>query len=50
MCFNDLKIGMTVGTDPGLCREERKAILGRLGIGNWKIFGGHGFLRDHCVK
>lgn len=37
----------SVDTDPKLCSEERKAILGRLGVGNWKIFGAP---KDHCVK
>ena len=32
----------SVDTDPNLCAEERKAILRRLGVGNWKIFGAHG--------
>ena len=27
-----------------------KAILQRLGIGNWKIFGAHGAPKDHIVK
>lgn len=40
----------SVDTDPKLCSEERKAILGRLGVGNWKIFGGHGSAKDHFVK
>lgn len=40
----------SVDTDPKLCSEERKAIMGRLGIGNWKIFGAHGAPKDHCVK
>ena len=40
----------SVDTDPKLCSEERKAILGRLGVGNWKIFGGHGSPKDYCVK
>ena len=40
----------SVDTDPKLCSEERKALLGRLGIGNWKIFGAHGAPKDHCVK
>ena len=26
------------------------AILGRLGVGSWKIFGGHGSVKDYCVK
>ena len=40
----------SVDTDPRLCKEERTAILQRLGVGNWKIFGAHGAPRDYCVK
>ena len=40
----------SVDTDPKLCSQERKAILGRLGVGNWKIFGGHGSPKDYCIK
>ena len=40
----------SVDTDPKLCGEERKAILRRLGVGNWKIFGAHGSPKDYCVK
>lgn len=40
----------SVDTDPKLCAEERRAILSRLGVGNWKIFGAHGSPKDHCVK
>ena len=40
----------SVDTDPKLCSQERKAILGRLGVGNWKIFGGHGSSKDYCIK
>lgn len=28
---------------------ERKAILQRLGVGSWKIFGAHGFKKDYDV-
>ena len=31
----------SVDTDPHLCLEERKAIMQRLGVGNWQIFGAH---------
>ena len=27
-----------------------KAVLQRLGAGNWKIFGAHGAPKDYCVK
>ena len=40
----------SVDTDPKLCAQERKAILRRLGVGNWKIFGAHGSPKDYCVK
>ncbi|MBP3414182.1 MAG: MBL fold metallo-hydrolase [Clostridia bacterium] len=40
----------SVDTDPSLCCEERKAILQRLGVGNWQIFGAHGFKKDYCVN
>ena len=40
----------TVDTDPKLCAQERTAILRRLGVGNWKIFGAHGSPKDYCVK
>ena len=40
----------SVDTDPKACSEERKAILRRLGVGNWKIFGAHGSPKDYSVK
>ena len=40
----------SVDTDPKLCAEERSAILRRLGVGNWKIFGAHGAPKDYSVK
>ena len=40
----------SVDTDPKLCNEERTAILQRLGVGNWKVFGAHGAPKDYCVK
>ena len=40
----------SVDTDPILCAEERKAILQRLGVGNWQIFGSHGFKKDYSVN
>ena len=40
----------SVDTDPKVCAEERKAILRRLGVGNWKIFGAHGSPKDYSVK
>ncbi|MBR6556430.1 MAG: MBL fold metallo-hydrolase [Clostridia bacterium] len=40
----------SVDTDRLLCGEERTAILRRLGVGNWKIFGAHGAPKDYSVK
>ena len=40
----------SVDTNPKLCAAERTAILRRLGVGNWKIFGAHGAPKDYCVK
>lgn len=37
----------SVDTDPKLCAEERNAIMQRLGIGKWQIFGSHGFKKDY---
>ncbi len=40
----------SVDTDPKLCLDERKAIIERLGVGNWQIFGAHGFKYDYSVN
>ena len=40
----------SVDTDPKLCLEERNAILQRLGVGNWQIFGAHGYKKDYSVN
>ena len=40
----------SVDTDPKLCAEERKAVMQRLGVGNWQIFGAHGFKKDYSVS
>ncbi|MBQ9921214.1 MAG: MBL fold metallo-hydrolase [Clostridia bacterium] len=40
----------SVDTDPKLCAEERKAIMQRLGVGQWQIFGAHGFKKDYSVN
>lgn len=40
----------SVDTDPKLCADERKAVLQRLGVGNWQIFGSHGFKKDYSVN
>ena len=39
----------SVDTDPGLCARERTAILRRLGVGSWKIFGAHGAPKEYTV-
>lgn len=39
----------SVDTDPQLCAEERKAVMQRLGVGQWQIFGAHGFKKDYSV-
>ncbi len=40
----------SVDTDPKLCAEQRKAILRRLGVGDWRIFGAHGAPKTYSVK
>lgn len=40
----------SVDTDPKLCALERNAIMQRLGVGQWQIFGAHGFKKDHNVS
>jgi len=40
----------SVDCDPKLCALERKAILRRLGVGNWRIFGAHGAPKEYNVK
>ena len=40
----------SVDTDPKLCADERKAIIQRLGVGKWQIFGAHGFKKDYSVN
>jgi len=40
----------SVDTDPKLCLEERGAIMQRLGVGKWQIFGAHGFKKDYSVN
>ena len=39
----------SVDTDPGLCAEERRAVMQRLGVGQWQIFGAHGMKKDYLV-
>ncbi|MBE7046852.1 MAG: MBL fold metallo-hydrolase [Ruminococcaceae bacterium] len=40
----------SVDTDASLCREERRSVIERLGVGKWQIFGAHGFKKDYLVK
>ena len=40
----------SVDTDPKLCALERKAVMQRLGMGNWQIFGAHGCKKEHNVS
>ena len=40
----------SVDTDPKLCAQERKAVMQRLGVGKWQIFGAHGFKKDYSVN
>lgn len=40
----------SVDSDPKLCALERKAIIQRLGVGEWKIFGAHGLKKDYSVN
>ena len=40
----------SVDTDPSLCAAERRAVLQRLGAGNWKIFGAHGMMKEYSLS
>lgn len=40
----------SVDTNSKLCFEGRKAIMQRLGVGQWQIFGAHGFKKDYSVN
>ncbi len=39
----------SVDTDPKLCALERQAVLQRLGVGQWQVFGAHGYKKDYAV-
>ena len=39
----------SVDTDAALCAEERKEILQRLGVGQWQVFGSHGFKKEYSI-
>lgn len=40
----------SVDSDAALCSRERKAVLQRLGVGDWQIFGGHGLRKEYQMK
>ena len=40
----------SVDTEPALCALERRAILQRLGVGEWQIFGAHGMKREYTLQ
>ena len=40
----------SVDTDAKLCAKERSAILQRLGVGEWNIFGGHGQMKTYTPQ
>ena len=40
----------SVDTDCKLCTKERNAVLQRLGVGEWSVFGGHGQKKVYQTK
>ena len=40
----------SVDTDAKLCAKERSALLQRLGVGAWSIFGGHGGKKEYLPQ
>ena len=36
----------SVDTDPALAARERQAVMDLLGPGRWRIFGGHGMVKE----
>ena len=40
----------SVDSDPVLCAQERAAVIQRLGVGQWQIFGAHGMKKDYNVS
>ena len=40
----------SVDTDVEMAKKVREAVLSRLGIGEWSIFGGHGSKKQHTPK
>ena len=39
----------SVDTDPAMCAAERRAMLERLGKGDWRIYGAHGAKYEYTV-
>lgn len=39
----------SVDTDPALCALERQAIVQRLGMGDWQVFGAHGMKKEFAI-
>ena len=40
----------SVDTDSNLCSEERNAIIQRLRVGEWRIFGAHGQMKEYSLR
>ena len=40
---------VSVDTDPRLCAAERNAVMQRLGVGQWQIFGAHGMHKELSI-
>lgn len=40
----------SVDTDPKLCALERNAVMQRLGLGKWQIFGAHGYKKEYTLN
>ncbi|MBE6617841.1 MAG: Zn-dependent hydrolase [Ruminococcaceae bacterium] len=40
----------SVDTDPAVSKRERESFMQRLGAGKWKIFCGHGAMKDYELK
>ena len=40
----------SVDTDPARCAAERRAIMNRLGMGDWQVFGSHGMKKEYALE
>ena len=40
----------SVDSDPKLCAAERQAIMNRLGLGDWQVFGSHGMKKEYDLQ